>query len=132
MARQGRNLAEGGARSNLYDDITNKIIAELEQGRLPWVQPWGASPDTAPLGLPRNASTGRSYSGINILILWGAVIQHSFPGQAWLTFRQALSLAGVSGRVSAAPPLSMQIVSPPRTKSAVPAREVRMLMPFRS
>ena len=94
MARQGRNLAEGGARSNLYDDITNKIIAELEQGRLPWVQPWGASPDTAPLGLPRNASTGRSYSGINILILWGAVIQHGFPAQAWLTFRQALSLGG--------------------------------------
>ncbi len=66
----------------------------MEQGRLPWVQPWGASPDTAPLGLPRNASTGRSYSGINILILWGAVIQHGFPGQAWLTFRQALSLGG--------------------------------------
>lgn len=92
MARHDRNPVDGGARSNLYDDITNKIIAELEQGRLPWVQPWGASPDTPPLGLPRNASTGRSYSGINILILWGAVIQHGFPGQSWLTFRQALSL----------------------------------------
>jgi antirestriction protein ArdC len=48
----------------------------------------------APLGLPKNASTGRSYSGINILILWGAVVQHGFPGQGWLTFRQALSLGG--------------------------------------
>ena len=76
MARHAHSPADGGARSNLYDDITNKIIAELEQGRLPWVQPWGASLDTAPPGLPRNASTGRSYSGINILILWGAVIQH--------------------------------------------------------
>jgi len=94
MAGHDRSPVEGGARSNLYDDITNKIIAELEQGRLPWVQPWGASPDTAPLGLPRNASSGRSYSGINILILWGAVIQHGFPGQAWLTFLQALSLGG--------------------------------------
>lgn len=94
MARHDRSPAEGGARSNLYDDITNKFIAELEQGRLPWVQPWGASPDTAPLGLPRNASTGRSYSGINILVLWGVGIQHGFPGQAWLTFRQALLLGG--------------------------------------
>jgi hypothetical protein len=30
-------------RASLYDDITNKIIAELEDGRLPWVQPWGTA-----------------------------------------------------------------------------------------
>ncbi len=94
MARYDRGARNGADHTNLYDDITNKIIAELEQGRLPWVQPWGASPNTAPLGLPKNASTGRTYSGINILILWGAVIQHGFPGQGWLTFRQALSLGG--------------------------------------
>lgn len=94
MARYDRSSRTGADRTNLYDDITNKIIAELEHGRLPWVQPWGTSPNTAPLGLPKNASTGRTYSGINILILWGAVIQHGFPGQSWLTFRQALSLGG--------------------------------------
>ena len=33
-------------------------------------------------------------SGINILILWGAVISGGFSGQGWLTFRQALSLGG--------------------------------------
>lgn len=70
------------------------IIAELEAGRVPWVQPWGTSVAKAPLGLPRNAATSRSYSGINVLILWGAVIEHGFPGQGWLTFRQALSLGG--------------------------------------
>jgi antirestriction protein ArdC len=44
--------------------------------------------------MPRNAATGRHYSGINVLILWGAVIEHGFPGQSWLTFRQALALGG--------------------------------------
>jgi antirestriction protein ArdC len=44
--------------------------------------------------MPRNAATSRQYSGINVLILWGAVIQHGFPTQNWLTFRQALSLGG--------------------------------------
>jgi antirestriction protein ArdC len=44
--------------------------------------------------MPKNAATGRSYAGINVLILWGAVIEHGFPGQSWLTFRQALSLGG--------------------------------------
>jgi antirestriction protein ArdC len=28
-------------RTSLYEEITGKIIASLEQGRLPWVQPWG-------------------------------------------------------------------------------------------
>ena len=94
MARQDRAARDGGFRSNLYDDITGKIIAELEEGRLPWVQAWGTSATKAPLAMPRNASTGRQYSGINVLILWGAVVQHGYPTQAWLTFRQALSLGG--------------------------------------
>jgi antirestriction protein ArdC len=58
------------------------------------VQPWGTSAAKAPLGLPKNATTSRTYSGINVLILWGAVIEHGFPCQGWLTFRQALSLGG--------------------------------------
>lgn len=94
MSRNDRTPRAGSARANLYDEVTNKIIAELEEGRVPWVQPWGTSAAKAPLGLPKNASTGRSYSGINILLLWGALVQHGFPGQGWLTFRQALSLGG--------------------------------------
>ena len=93
MARQDR-ARPGGARSNLYDDITDKIIAELEDGRLPWVQPWGTAAAKAPLAMPRNAATARQYSGINVLILWGAVVHHGYPSQHWLTFRQALSLGG--------------------------------------
>jgi antirestriction protein ArdC len=89
-----RSDRSGRDRTSLYADITNEIIAELEQGRLPWVQPWGSAAANAPFELPKNADTGRNYSGINVLILWGAVIQHAFSGQSWLTFRQALSLGG--------------------------------------
>jgi antirestriction protein ArdC len=77
-------------RASLYDDITSKIIAELQAGRLPWVQPWGSAGVSAPLGIPKNAATGRSYSGI----LWGAVVQHGYSVQNWLTFRQAVTLGG--------------------------------------
>jgi antirestriction protein ArdC len=94
MFRNDRNGRAGSDRASLYDDITSKIIAELEAGRFPWVQPWGSASVKAPLAMPSNAATGRHYSGINVLILWGAVIQHGFPGQSWLTFRQALSLGG--------------------------------------
>ena len=94
MFRQNHSARAGSGRTSLYDDITDKIIAELEAGRAPWVQPWGSAAAKAPLAMPCNAATGRHYSGINVLILWGAVIQHGFPGQSWLTFRQALSLGG--------------------------------------
>jgi antirestriction protein ArdC len=84
----------GTDRTSLYEDITNKIIAELEAGCVPWVQPWGTGITTAPLAMPVNATTGRPYSGINVLLLWGAVVSGGFSGQSWLTFRQALTLGG--------------------------------------
>ncbi len=94
MSRHDRTTRPAKDRTNLYDDITGKIIADLEGGRFPWVQPWGTPAARAPLAMPQNAATGRRYSGINILILWGAVIERGFPSQSWLTFRQALSLGG--------------------------------------
>lgn len=83
----------GASRTDLYGHVTQRIVAELEAGRVPWVQPWGTS-GGADAALPRNALTGRAYSGINILILWGAVIEHGWPAQGWLTFRQALNAGG--------------------------------------
>lgn len=94
MSRHAMRARSGSDRTSLYDEVTGKILAELEAGRLPWVQPWGTAAAKAPLAMPKNAATGRGYSGINVLILWGAVIERGFPGQSWLTFRQALSLGG--------------------------------------
>jgi len=92
MSRPNRSARPGSDRTSLYDEITAKIISELEAGRIPWVQPWGTAAAKAPLAMPRNASTQRGYSGINVLILWGSVIEHGYSGQSWLTFRQALGL----------------------------------------
>jgi len=80
------------SREDLYTQITSRIVAELEAGTVPWVQPWASA--AAPPGLPRNAATGRPYSGINILLLWAAAMDHGFPAQRWLTFRQAMQLGG--------------------------------------
>ncbi|MBR0962504.1 DUF1738 domain-containing protein [Bradyrhizobium diazoefficiens] len=94
MSRHDRSARAGHDRASLYTEITDKIIAELEAGRIPWVQPWGTAAVRAPLAMPCNATTQRRYSGINVLILWGAVIERGFSGQSWLTFRQALGLGG--------------------------------------
>lgn len=82
-------------RATIYDEVTARIVGELEAGRVPWVQPWAARGDAgAGVALPRNAASRRPYSGINILILWGAVIANGWPSQGWLTFRQALDAGG--------------------------------------
>jgi antirestriction protein ArdC len=92
MARTSTSARTGHDRTGLYQDITEKIIAELEAGRVPWVQPWASA--KAPLDMPHNAATGRRYTGINILILWAIVVERGFAGNAFLTFRQALALGG--------------------------------------
>ena len=86
--------ARGGdaLRISLYEEVTAKIVAQLEAGVFPWAQPWSSA--AAVPGLPRNAISGRPYSGINVLILWGAVAGGAFPSQDWLTFKQALAAGG--------------------------------------
>jgi antirestriction protein ArdC len=92
MSRHAIRARAGEDRASLYDEITDKIIAELDAGRVPWVKPWDTPTAKAPLAMPQNAVTVRRYSGINVLILWRAVIERGFSGQSWLTFRRALSL----------------------------------------
>jgi antirestriction protein ArdC len=61
--------------------VVNKIIDKLEQGVVPWRQPWTA-------GLPRNYETKRAYSGINVILL--AMLEYSFP--YFLTWNQLTKL----------------------------------------
>ena len=87
-----QELSGDQPRQSLYAEVTQKIIAELEAGRCPWVQPW-SNVGVAP-GLPRNALSARKYSGINVLLLWSAVIERGYPSQGWLTFLQAIEAGG--------------------------------------
>jgi hypothetical protein len=54
-------------RGSLYGEVTARIIAELEEGRLPWVQPWDASKCLCTL--PHNAASERNYSGIVLALV---------------------------------------------------------------
>ncbi len=70
--------------NNIYQDVTNRIIAELEKGCAPWAKPWSAS-----CGVPMNSVTKRPYSGVNILLLWVAMEKEGYQFSRWLTFKQA-------------------------------------------
>jgi antirestriction protein ArdC len=68
---------------NIHQAITDKIITAIEQGagsfRMPWVQTKGT---------PRNATTQKTYRGINVLSLWIAAMASGYTTDLWATFEQ--------------------------------------------
>lgn len=78
---------------DVYQNVTNTIIAQLESGGLPpWVKPWreiGHSAD------PHNAVSKRPYSGVNTLLLWIAQSANGWPTAGFLTFKQAKEAGGM-------------------------------------
>lgn len=76
---------------DLYQQVTDTIIAQIEQGTLPWLRPWKS---TAPVAssLPYNAASKRTYSGVNILTLWASAAAQGFTSSGWMTFKQADAL----------------------------------------
>ena len=78
-------------QSDLYSRITDTIIAELEQGVRPWMQPWTTAHANDRITRPLRHN-GQAYSGINVLILWSEAIARGFSSPTWMTFRQALDL----------------------------------------
>ncbi len=77
------------AKPNVYQIVTDRILASLKNGIIPWEKPWTA-PTYAGGSFPRNFKTGRDYRGINVFLLWSSPYASPF----WLTFKQALDLKG--------------------------------------
>ena len=94
MSRSAARARSGQDRTSLYSEITDKIIAELEAGRVPWVQPWGTAAAKAPLAMPKNAATSAATPASMCSFCGAPSSSEGFAGQSWLTFRQALSLGG--------------------------------------
>ena len=75
-------------RQDVYTRITGKIIESLEQGVRPWVKPWSSENATGRIIRPLRYN-GQAYSGINVLMLWGAAVEYGFTCPVWMTFKQA-------------------------------------------
>lgn len=68
-------------KMNIYELVTERIVAELAKGIIPWQIPWTGTADGAV-----SYATGRPYSFLNQMLL-------GRDGE-WLTFQQALSAGG--------------------------------------
>jgi antirestriction protein ArdC len=78
--------------SELYEKVTNQIVADLEKGAVPWVKPWKNGNGGGIM--PVNAATYRYYAGINVLILWCEREEKGYPTGEWMTFKQSCAKGG--------------------------------------
>lgn len=80
---------------NPHAEITHKILGELKAGTVPWLKPWRETEEAAPVGMPRNAATGRAYRGCNVFMLWlHTSFRPDWLDPAFLTYKQARDAGG--------------------------------------
>ena len=84
---------ENGPRIDIYARITDRIVAGLENGVRPWMQPWQSSNAIGGVTRPLRHN-GLPYSGMNVLLLWTEAMARGFSNPMWMTFKQALELGG--------------------------------------
>lgn len=113
---------------DIYENVTNRIIAELEQGVRPWTKPWSAEHAAGRITRPLRHN-GIPYQGINILMLWWSAMDRAFISPFWLTFRQAQQLgAHVRKGEKGSPVVYANSVS--RTEQNDAGEDVEVNVPF--
>ena len=94
-ARDKKRVPQGEAkeRCNVYQRVTEQVMALLEQGIRPWLKPWSGGAAAERISRPLRFQ-GKPYGGVNVLVLWCAAEEHGYASPYWMTFKQALELGG--------------------------------------
>ena len=79
-------------KADIYQTVTDSIIAMLEAG----VRPWAPGHNAKACGLPviPTRANGEAYRGLNVALLWGAAEMKGYRHHTWMTFNQAKALGG--------------------------------------
>lgn len=83
--KYSRTPKKASKRVDIYQKVTNKMIAKLEEGTAPWRCSWNE------LGMAKNYVGGNVYWGINAILL---NIFPKFEVPYYLTYKQAEALGG--------------------------------------
>lgn len=79
-------------RFDLYQHVTDAVVAALESGTCPWRKPWDAP--GAVIGGHRSVATGKAYRGCNQFLLAMVAASAGYTSPWWMTYRQAEALGG--------------------------------------
>lgn len=75
---------------DVYAMVTDKILAMLEKGVVPWHKPWKGYAG----GAPSNIFSKTEYRGINTFLLMVEAQEKGFKSPLWLTFKQLSKWGG--------------------------------------
>lgn len=78
-------------KSDIYQRVTAKLLADLEKGQLTWRKPWNSEHLAERVRRPLRWNQV-PYSGINTLVLWATAADKGYQSPYWMTFHQALEL----------------------------------------
>lgn len=70
--------------NRFVSDVLDRLVADIEAGKNPWKKSWKGGAG----GMPLNGTTGRTYKGINTLLLWMAGMDKGYGSNRWATFKQ--------------------------------------------
>jgi antirestriction protein ArdC len=90
--RRGAGSDSTEPRADAYQQITDRMLAAIDEGTAPWRQPWAAS------GWPRSMADGHAYQGTNVVLL---ALLSPWPSPWWGTFDQIAELSGMEKRTNA-------------------------------
>ena len=71
--------------ADVMDNVVTRLVDAIEAGAADWQMPWRTLAST---GWPTNAATGHRYSGGNVLALYLAAADRSYPTARWATYKQ--------------------------------------------
>jgi len=91
MAPKDGNTESKFNRKDVYTRVTDRIIADLEQGVRPWMKPWSGEHAAGKISRPLRHN-GTPYRGMNVLLLWDEAMAKGYAAPIWMTFKQALEL----------------------------------------
>lgn len=78
-------------KQDVYTRVTDTLLAALEAGTRPWMQPWHAAHAAGPVSRPLRHN-GTPYQGVNTLMLWVAALEKGYVSPLWMTYNQAKEL----------------------------------------
>jgi antirestriction protein ArdC len=76
--------------ADIYQQVTDRIVASLEAGTVPWRRPWRTAG-----GMPRSMSTGRRYQGVNAMLLGLTTWDRGYTSSWWGTRKQINAQGGM-------------------------------------
>lgn len=78
----------GKSTQEIYQSVTDRIIASLEDEVVPWHRPWKV------MGGHKNLLRKKPYRGINQWLLELTAIEKGYASPWWLTYKQAKGMGG--------------------------------------